>query len=185
MATSQNYQGEFRNAIKAAIQPWVEWKHISMGFTHCPICLKLDKCWFVADNMPQLPQHPGCHCTAEKISNSQVKKKASATSPYGKFGDYLFNAANPKNKGKAQLFEGWGYSTAAIPWMIEEYERQALEKYIAGDYTLGILDEYGQRINIQITLQRKDEPGTLMFRTGWVAYPNGSIKLATPYGGKK
>lgn len=47
-----DYSTEFRNAIRTAIQPWVEWKHIPMGIIHCPTCLKLDKCWFVKTNMP-------------------------------------------------------------------------------------------------------------------------------------
>ena len=29
------------------ISNWIEWKHISRGLTHCPVCLSLDKCWFV------------------------------------------------------------------------------------------------------------------------------------------
>lgn len=34
---------------------WVEWKHISMGLLHCPVCLVLDKCWFNNILKPELP----------------------------------------------------------------------------------------------------------------------------------
>jgi len=63
-------------------------------------------------------------------------------------------------------------------------ERQAREKYFAGDYTLGRLDIRGQRISIRITLQRKDGTGSVSFLTGWMILPNGQLKLNTPYGGK-
>ena len=43
---------------------------------------------------------------------------------------------------------------------------------------------YGQRINIQITLPRKNGDGVVTFITGWMVERNGKIKLVTPYGGK-
>lgn len=69
--------------------------------------------------------------------------------------------------------------------MIIESERQAREKYIAGEYTLGDLDEFGQRINIQITIPNRIKGGTITFRTGWIARQNGEIRLVTPYGDKQ
>ena len=59
-----NYSNEFQEATQAGIHPWVEWKHITMGKSHCKTCLRLDKCWFAKSAMPQLPQHAHCHCTA-------------------------------------------------------------------------------------------------------------------------
>lgn len=67
--------------------------------------------------------------------------------------------------------------------MQAEFVRQANEKYASGYYQLGKLDMYGQRIDIEIILPRKDGKGTVNFITGWMVYPNGIIKLATPYGG--
>ena len=63
-------------------------------------------------------------------------------------------------------------------------ERQALEKYTAGDYEFGKLDKNGQRIDIRITIPRKDGTGAVSFVTGWMVQPNGRIRLNTPYGGK-
>ena len=66
----------------------------------------------------------------------------------------------------------------------EEIEHQALYKYVSGDYTLGKLNEKGQRINIRIDLDRKDRAGSVSFISGWMVQPNGTLKLNTPYGGK-
>ena len=57
-------------------------------------------------------------------------------------------------------------------------------KYVSGDYTLGKLNEKGQRINIRIDLDRKDGSGTVSFISDWMVQPNGALKLNTPYGGK-
>ena len=177
-----NYSTEFRNAIQTAIQPWVEWKHISKGKTHCPTCLKLDKCWFVKANMPMLPQHEYCHCTAVPKSTRTVKKQATAESSYSKYDPYLFNTNGAYDHGKEVMLRSWGYTAADSNWMKSEVERQGLEKYKEGDYILNKLDHNGQRINIVVTIPRKDGSGEVSFTTGWVAYPNGHIKLATPYG---
>ena len=66
----------------------------------------------------------------------------------------------------------------------EEIEKQGLEKYKNGDYKLGFLNEYGQRISIRVELPRKNGDGTISFITGWMVRPNGHIQLNTPFGGK-
>lgn len=185
ITNNYDYSKAFRNAIHTAIQPWVEWKHISMGKTHCPTCLKLDKCWFVRANMPVLPQHEYCHCTAVPKATRTVQDQAKTTSPIKKFTEYLFNQNNPKNGGKAELFELWGYDKTDSQWMVEESQRQAREKYIAGDYSLGKLDEYGQRIHIQMTIPDRATGEVKVFRTAWMAKPNGELVLVTPYGDDK
>ena len=63
-------------------------------------------------------------------------------------------------------------------------ESQAAHKYATGDYTLGRLDENGQRISICIELKRRDRPETVTYTSGWMVEPNGSLKLNTPYGWK-
>ena len=66
----------------------------------------------------------------------------------------------------------------------KEIERQGFNKYISGDYSLGRLNEQGQRINIRIELERKDGTGSVSFVSGWMVRQNGYITLNTPYGGK-
>ncbi len=85
------------------------------------------------------------------------------------------------NKGKNKLFESWGYDKMDSKWLKQEFERQAKEKYESGNFKLGKLDDYGQRISIEIELPRKDRIGTVKFISGWMVYPNGKIQLATPY----
>jgi hypothetical protein len=43
------------------------------------------------------------------------------------------------------------------------------------------LNNNGQRINIVVKIPRKDKNGDATFTTGWMVYPNGKIKLITPY----
>ena len=49
---------------------------------------------------------------------------------------------------------------------------------------MGKLDIRGQRINIHVTIPRKDGSSDVSFITGWMVLPNGKLKLNTPYGGK-
>jgi hypothetical protein len=63
-------------------------------------------------------------------------------------------------------------------------ERQALEKYLSGDYSLGKLNKDGQRLTIRIEIPRKIGEGVVSFDSGWMVYPNGLIQLTTPHGGK-
>lgn len=107
-----------------------------------------------------------------------------AYSDYSKFDPYLFDPHNFYKHGKNKAFESWGYSVADSLWFQQEIERQALKRYLSGQYTLGKLNAAGQRINIRIEIPRKNGEGTLSFITGWMILPNGRIKLNTPYGGK-
>ncbi len=160
---------------------WVQWTHHAEGKTHCEECLKLDGCWFLKGNAPPCPHHPFCHCTLDSIDYAIVLANATANSKYSKFDIYLFNTEGRYKGDKAVLFRDWGYDVSDIPWMKAEWERQALEKYIAGDYKLNLLDEYGQRINIRIEIPRKDTGEIVSFMSGWMVCPNGRIQLATPY----
>ena len=82
------------------------------------------------------------------------------------------------------MFESWGYTVEDSKYLQLECEQQALEKYVNGDYDLGLLNQYGQRISIRISISRKDTSETVSYITGWMVYPNGEIQLTTPYGGK-
>lgn len=158
--------------------------HHDEGKTHCEECLKLDGCWFFGDAHPPCPHHPHCHCTLEPINYAIVLANAEVHSDYSKFDPYLFDPENFYKHGKNKAFESWGYTIADSQWLKDEIERQAQEKYISGQYTLGKLDYNGQRINIRVTIPRKDDDKAVSFITGWMAYPSGRIQLTTPYGGK-
>lgn len=169
---------------KSDVPSWVRWTHHSEGKTHCAECLKLDGCWFLESKTPVWPHHPFCHCTLDPIDYAEVLTSATTYSEYSKYDPYLFDPYNDYKHGKNRAFESWGYTIDDARWLQAEIERQALEKYIAGDYTLGKLNKDGQRISIRIEIPRKNSGKMVSFLSGWMVYPNGSLKLTTPYGGK-
>ena len=181
--------GTFEDTFTAAfwgeevfpLPDWVKWKHISEGLTHCPVYLKLDKCWFVDDAKPLLPQHPHCHCIVESISTDRVEKEANAECRISKFEGYIFNPKYDYN-GKRKLFEGWGYDIMDSEWLQKEFERQALEKYIRGEYVLKKLDKEGQRIDVEVKLPDRNKNRVITVISGWMIRPSGQITLNTPLG---
>ncbi len=184
--------GYLSDVIKAAV--WGEqppkapkrnkWLHRNLSDNHCEECLMLHECWFEKGKTPKWPHHPFCHCILQDISYNDVLTKSSSDSAYTKFDPYLFSPEYNKKHGKAQLFEGWGYTVADSKYLQEESEKQALEKYVDGDYELGLLNDYGQRINIRVSIPRKDTGEMVSYITGWMVCPNGAIRLVTQYGGK-
>ena len=62
-----------------------------------------------------------------------------------------------------------------------EYEKQARSKYLKGEYVLGKLDQYGQRINI--TIELKTTHSKIKITSGWLVHPLGLITCTTPLGG--
>ena len=144
---------------------------------HCAMCLNLNGCCFPQSNMPPHPAHPKCHCQLEPATNINFKAECSID----KFTNYIFDLI--KNKGKKELFEGWGYDIIDSQWLADEYCRQAQQKYANGDFALDKLSDYGQQINIEITLPTKNGNGSVTFVSGWMVYPNGTIQLVTAFAG--
>lgn len=162
---------------------WFEWVHQNEGSWHCEACLKLNGCWFCADKIPK-PHSFACHCKLDEIPYSAVLANATAVADYRKFDPYLFNADGIRAHGKEKLLKEWGYTVEDSGWLYQEFIRQGLEKYLKGEYNLGLLNEHGQRISITVEIPRRDKPQTATFISGWMVYPNGKIQLVTPYGGK-
>lgn len=124
--------------------------------------------------MPTYPLHPNCHCKVERIGRVRTR----AICDLSKFENYIFHPT--KNECKKALFESWGYGIIDLNWLQEELIRQAQEKYANGDFILGKLDKYAQRISIEIILPRKDKIGLVNFMSGWMVYPDGVIINTTP-----
>lgn len=97
-----------------------------------------------------------------------------------KFTDYIFS--EKYNDGKQELFEGWGYKIGDSAYLQQVFVSQALQKYCDGDY---IFKGTGQfYANIQITIELPTNNGKVQnIKTGWAVYPNGLIKLTTPFSG--
>ncbi len=163
---------------------WNKWLHRNLTDKHCQECLTLDGCWFAKEKTPKWPHHSFCHCILEDIPYNDVLSLSSCKCPYEKFDPYLFDPDNFYKHGKSAMLESWGYSIQDSTYLKEEIEKQGLEKYRNGDYTLGQLNVYGQRISIRVELPRKNGDGMVSFITGWMVKPNGLIQLNTPFGGK-
>jgi hypothetical protein len=108
---------------------------------------------------------------------------AKALAPVQKFSDYIFKEG--ATHGKAAVFRRLGYSKDHSEQLAQMWREQAATKYAKGEYTLGKLDQYGQRINIEIEV-----PGignstgkTSYMESGWMIQPDGSITLNTPFSG--
>ena len=136
------------------------------------------KCNFVKEKCPTKPLHSNCHCDTININPIAAIAECSIE----KFTKYIFIASAINNK--KLLFELWGYDIMDSKYLQQEFINQARLAYSVGDYELGLLNEYGQRINIVIKLKRKSTNDYVSFRSGWMVYPNGKIVLTTPYGRK-
>lgn len=163
---------------------WVKWVHRNLSENHCPECLALDGCLFAGDNHPRYPHHQFCHCSLKEIPKSEVESKATVYADYRKFDPYLFNTEGKETHNKEKLFKSWGYDSTDSSWLKQEIEKQGLKKYISGDYKLGLLNKYGQRISIRIEIPNKNTNDIISFVAGFMVWPNGEIRLITPYGGK-
>lgn len=147
-------------------------------FNHCARCLNLNGCCFVKNKCPEIPVHQNCHCYTVEIDGINP----TTTSAIEKFTKYLFNS--DKQNTKTKLFELWGYSVLDSEFLKNELEKQAKLAYMSGNYELGKLDIFGQRITIKISLKDKLKDKIVEFNSGWMMYPDGKIVLTTPYGGK-
>ena len=143
---------------------------------HCAMCLNLNGCCFVVNKCPPKPLHPNCHCYT--IDTPSITAKTEC--PIQKFTKYIFANGNSKK----QLFELWGYDIMDSQYLQQEFIKQAKLAYSVGDYELGLLNDFGQRIKIEITLKKKNKNEYVTFVSGWMVYPDGKIILTTPYGGK-
>ncbi len=119
-----------------------------------------------------------CHCYTMDIPPITAKSECSIE----KFSKYVFSETT--NTGKKYLFENWGYSIMDSEYLQKEFEKQAQLAYSTGNYELGLLNKYGQRISFEITLKKKNKNEHATFVSGWMVYPNGKIVLTTPYGAK-
>jgi RHS repeat-associated protein len=120
---------------------------------------------------------------AEDAAKAAKICPTKAIAPIDKFSKYIFKEG--ATHGKDAVFRGLGYSADDSAQLAKMWEDQASAKYAQGDYTLGKLDQYGQRINITI-----DVPGvgpaagkTSSLTSGWMIRPDGSITLNTPFSG--
>ena len=100
-----------------------------------------------------------------------------------KFSEYIFKEGSAS--GKEVVFKNLGYSSKDSELLTKIYKEQASVKYASGNYTLGTLDNFGQRINIEIELPGVGSAAgkTSYINSGWMIKADGSISLNTPFSG--
>ena len=108
-------------------------------------------------------------------------KQVSSVCDINKFINYVFSEKYASN-GKIKLFKELGFNIEDSEYLKQEFDRQARECYLNGNYELGRLNEHGQRINITIKLQSKIR-NNIELVTGWMIRPLGKITCNTPLGG--
>nr|WP_324292325.1 DUF6883 domain-containing protein [uncultured Desulfobulbus sp.] len=112
-----------------------------------------------------------------------MRKASKSVAPVQKFSDYIFKEG--ATHGKDAVFRGLGYGKENSAELARMWEEQAAAKFARGEYTLGKLDQYGQRISIEIEVPGiGDAAGkTSHMQSGWMIQPDGGIKLNTPFSG--
>lgn len=182
---------------------WVKWFHWGVpdeegrerektrnrleGLGHCKECSVLSGCYFVKSRLPKKKAegdgllHPNCDCKLNGIAKPNGKVTASC--PIEKFTRYIFSDEEKYLlNGKRELFESLGLGKEDSEYLKMEFDVQAKQKYLNGDYTIGKLDEHGQRISITITVDSPTKKNINLV-TGWMVYPLGKIVCTTPLGG--
>ncbi|MBO5777456.1 MAG: hypothetical protein J6R34_03320 [Clostridia bacterium] len=152
---------------------------------HCKECTVLSGCYFVKSRLPQKKAegfgllHPHCDCKANRIQKPH--RKITAICPIEKFTEYIFSYKYADN-GKLELFKKHlGFTKKNSKYLKKEFETQAMKKYLNGDYEIGKLDEFGQRINIEINVSSAKKPSIKLI-TGWMVHPLGKIVCTAPLG---
>lgn len=172
---------------------WIKWFHLGVpdeesesrqevrrllaNIEHCLKCTALSGCYFYRNNKPK--NHINCDCLQMLIS--KPVNEVVAICSIKKFTDYIFSDKYI-NLGKNKLFSILGFSKDDSKYLKDTYERQAKEKYLKGEYVLGKLDNFGQRISITIDLNSGSR-SNLKFISGWLIHPLGKIVCTTPLGG--
>jgi len=119
----------------------------------------------------------------EGTGNISDVTEITATADTRKFSEYIFkDGAAP---GKDVVFENLGYTAGDSQMLANLYTNQAAAKYASGNYTLGKLDSFRQRINIEIELGGIGSATgrTSFIQSGWMIRPDGTITLNTPFSG--
>ncbi len=140
---------------------------------HCLNCTALSGCYFAFNNKPKM--HINCDC--DQFSAGKPYKEVKANCDIRKFTEYIFNEKY-KDNGKNKLFGLLGFLKEDAEYLKQQYEKQAQDQYLKGNYVFGKLDQYGQRITIAIDL-RND----VKIQSGWLVHPLGLITCTTPLGG--
>ncbi|KPF80163.1 hypothetical protein IP88_00810 [alpha proteobacterium AAP81b] len=96
--------------------------------------------------------------------------------PAAKVRDYLLNAANPANRGKAKWFESFGFRRAAWPLLQQALFRHPLDHPVLRSEE----SEYGRKLVVEGGLVAPD--GRLPWlRSVWIVRPDEVTQFVTAF----
>lgn len=154
---------------------------------HCRECSVLSGCYFVKSRLPRKKSqgdgllHQNCDCKLNGIEKPTAE--AIAICSIEKFTGYIFSDKEKYlSNGKIKLFKELGFTKEDSEYLKMEFDSQGKRQYLNGDYEIGKLDEFGQRINITITVNSATKKNIKLV-TGWMVHPLGKITCNTPLGG--
>jgi len=163
----------------------------------CPMCRGLDGGIIGLTIPPYMdpPIHTNCRCFTIPYELTEAEKRlyekgengdegaGKATVDSRKFSEYVFK--DGAAHGKDAVFKNLGYSAKDSELLAQIYQEQGAAKYASGNYTLGKLDDFGQRINIEIELYGIGNAAgkTSYINSGWIIRPDDTISLNTPFSG--
>lgn len=196
--------------VQSSLNPWIERQAcIDLDLEKCngkayktgdccQHCVAVNHCWFVYDEerMPKsvlkessllklyvsgsslkLGQlHPKCHCKNIPIPTPNPDL-------------IVLNFENDKFKDLYARKLSWMHSMGYNEEDLEELKNIILSKsklnYVLGNYRSGKLDSYGVRLAVRIEIPGKDYSQGKSYKiiVGWMAYPYGTLKLNTCFGG--
>lgn len=118
------------------------------------------------------------HCKCKNIPTTL--NKVTLDFPMKKITEYLF-----AESGKLGLMKSMGYSVEDSEEIYNKISSNAKKKFLNGEYNLGLLNQHGQIVNIEISLNGKSLKSNSVYNfiTGWTAYPDRKLHNNTPFGG--
>lgn len=205
-------QDEYKNLITASFSKWIKvedkqslWtiEDFSYGgggdedFTnpHCWECVTVNKCWFKNEENKK-PQkfnyklfsyselmkilrglyHPYCHCEEFAINVPREKDIELIIDKYKI--DYFF-------KDKAGLFYSLGYKDCDKNAFVKTLKSLIVNAYRKGNYYKEKHTRAGYQINLNITIQGKNEKSNKEYgiKSAFIIFPKGKLRCVTLIGG--
>lgn len=164
---------------------------------HCWKCVTVNRCWFKNEenkkpkhfdyslySLSKIPlikrglYHPNCH-DKEKSINVPKLSQIKVLELRKNFNDFF--------KRKKNILYSIGYTYKDEKEIIDFIENEVKNKYRFGDYYIYKHWQHGFQINIIITIKGKNEFRNIIhsFKSGYIVYPNGQLKIATIFAGRK
>lgn len=138
----------------------------------CDLCVALNRTVFKNSHKPEYT-HPNCKCKQVPFEFPETPLDF----PMKKI-VYLFAK-------KGDWMRSMGYLDLDAEEIYQTIAENAQLQFMRGNYILGTLSKYGQKVNIVLALPgKRDKQGTTYrVKTGWTAFPNGKLHNNTPIGG--